>query len=344
MPPSRSRRRQHQQRQRVERPARPRRGITRANPTPTHNDAVDTSVPVSATQAPDPAPVATDFQLSDGQIRQIADQVTAQISSQITAPQSIMPIYDVNKRGNYPCIDIDEESDDDLHNVSIANELGINVPNKIKLKIVSDEYVDLASLLIKTANTDNSEKILQVKNGQILLQTKKSSDKIDSIDKWTDAFLVFMSIYVQAHPSSATNLIKYMSNVRLGANRTKDLGFKSYDEQFRIKKAKNPSMDWGTVDNELWLLYMYQTTSRSTYNNDKHPSAVGKCFDYNFKAFCQRKRCNYLHKCAKCDGPHPSVKCFSKSSRILNFRSDQGQRGDSKRSADQQGNKKSGHN
>ena len=98
MPPSRSRRRQHNQRQRVERP---RRRTTRANPTPTHDDALDTSVTVSATQAPDTTSVTTDFQLSDGQIRQIADQVTAKISSQITAPQSIMPIYDVNKRGRY---------------------------------------------------------------------------------------------------------------------------------------------------------------------------------------------------------------------------------------------------
>ena len=119
----------------------------------------------------------------------------------------------------------------------------------------------------------------------------------------------------------------------------------NYDEQFRIKKAKNPSMDWGNVDNELWLLHMYQTPSRSNNTSiDKQPSAVGKCFDYNFKAYCQRRRCTYLHRCAKCDGPHPSVKCFSKQNRTLNFRSDQGQRGGSKKSTDYQGNKKSGHN
>lgn len=339
MPPVRARRRQ-QQRQRVERQPR-RLRATATNPTPAQDgiaDAPDTGLcdqqaPGAASDIQNPV-----IQLSDDQIDTIVDKVTTQLASQISAPQKIQPIYDVNKRGNYVCIDDIEENDDCLINESIGNELGLNVSNKTKLKIVSDEYIDLASLLTVSTNLENSDRILQVKNGQILLEPKKTAGKIDTIDKWTDAFLVFMSIYVQAHPSSATSLIKYMSIVRLGAARTKSLGFKSYDEQFRVKKAKNPSLDWGTVDNELWLLYMYQTPIQSL-NNDRLPKNVGKCFDYNFKAFCQKKPCNFAHKCLKCDGPHPSLKCFNKQIRTLNFRSGQGQRGEPKISADQGRNK-----
>ena len=34
------------------------------------------------------------------------------------------------------------------------------------------------------------------------------------------------------------------------------LGFKEYDQQFRMKLSNNPAGTWGVVDPELWLLYV----------------------------------------------------------------------------------------
>jgi hypothetical protein len=49
---------------------------------------------------------------------------------------------------------------------------------------------------------------------------------------------------------------KYMSMVRLGASRCANLGWKMYDEQFRLRKTQDPACSWSLVDYELWLIYM----------------------------------------------------------------------------------------
>jgi len=51
-------------------------------------------------------------------------------------------------------------------------------------------------------------------------------------------------------------LLKYMHDVKLGASRSTGLGWREYDQQFRLKKARLPSTSWGQVDQELWLIYM----------------------------------------------------------------------------------------
>ena len=47
-----------------------------------------------------------------------------------------------------------------------------------------------------------------------------------------------------------------MHIVRLGASRINGLGWKTYDEQFRLKMGIDPVKSWEIVDQELWLLYM----------------------------------------------------------------------------------------
>ena len=48
-----------------------------------------------------------------------------------------------------------------------------------------------------------------------------------------------------------------MHDVKLGASRSTGLGWREYDQQFRLKKKPRlPSTSWGQVDQELWLIYM----------------------------------------------------------------------------------------
>jgi hypothetical protein len=46
---------------------------------------------------------------------------------------------------------------------------------------------------------------------------------IHTIEKWTDAFIVYISIYTFAHPEKYQALLKYMHIVRLGAFENLDL-------------------------------------------------------------------------------------------------------------------------
>ena len=108
-------------------------------------------------------------------------------------------------------------------------------------------------------------------------------------------------------------MLKYMHTIRMGSSRTGGLAFKQYDEQFRIKKARNPDIPWGLVDGELWLLYMYRTATFQ--GNPTVPLAREgykklKCFNFNYKGSCLRSSsCTFSHSCIKCNGNHGASTC-----------------------------------
>jgi len=135
-----------------------------------------------------------------------------------------------------------------------TSDLAINVPQNIKEKIQKGEYVDISVLLTNNQhNTDTNQKVI-IQNGELIMQPKQNAPKINNIETWTNAFIVYTSIYCGIHVNQFQDLLKYMSMVRLGASRTMGLGWKSYDEQFRLRKTQNPSSSWSIIDQELWLL------------------------------------------------------------------------------------------
>jgi hypothetical protein len=87
-----------------------------------------------------------------------------------------------------------------------------------------------------------------------------------------------------------------MFNINLGASRSKDLGWRDYDQQFRMKKERNPSLSWGDIDMELWVLSISQGRNSNT-QSCIHQSPYGKCFDYNNKGKGELSNCRFAHKC-----------------------------------------------
>ena len=141
--------------------------------------------------------------------------------------------------------------------------------------------------------------------GEIVAKEKPTT-KIFNIELWTNAFLVFSAVYITAHQAQAGDLIKYLHNIRLGAERTTGLGFKSYDEQFRLKRAMNQSMSFGNIDNELWLIYMANPASPNVHATQSNsPNVHAKCYDFNFKGACSKHQCKYIHTCLQCGMQHP---------------------------------------
>ena len=57
--------------------------------------------------------------------------------------------------------------------------------------------------------------------------------------RYTDAFIVFASIYVRAHPDVSISLFKYLNVIRLRASRVGSLAWRNYKIQFRMKKEYN---------------------------------------------------------------------------------------------------------
>ena len=52
------------------------------------------------------------------------------------------------------------------------------------------------------------------------MQPKHDAKKITTLQTWTDAFIVFTSIYLTRHPCDIQGILKYMQTIRLGATRS----------------------------------------------------------------------------------------------------------------------------
>lgn len=98
--------------------------------------------------------------------------------------------------------------------LSIEDHLGYNVPNNLKVQTANDQYVNLGKLLINNQDPNDDVQLLTCSNGTVSMSQKSKAKPITSIQTWVDAFLIFASIYVTAHPECATALFKYMHTVR----------------------------------------------------------------------------------------------------------------------------------
>ncbi|CAG2227127.1 unnamed protein product [Mytilus edulis] len=119
-------------------------------------------------------------------------------------------------------------------------------------------------------------------------------------------------------------LVKYMSSVRKGAKRHGGIGWKYYDEQYRLKKAREPSGSWGKLDSEYWMWYMQSASvqpegqaanqasnSRALYTNQT--ATTSRCYSFNFDGVCNKPNCIYNHSCLRCGLHHPIISCYKQN-------------------------------
>ncbi|CAG2211896.1 unnamed protein product [Mytilus edulis] len=99
---------------------------------------------------------------------------------------------------------------------SVHENLGINVTQSIKEKILKGEFIDLACLLNNSVNTGSDKQKLTWAQGEFILQPISQQSKITNIEKWTDAFIIFIYIYCAVHVNRFKELLKYMHTIRLG--------------------------------------------------------------------------------------------------------------------------------
>lgn len=209
---------------------------------------------------------------------------------------------------------------------SANDDIGANISEKTKQEICNGEFVQFGKLLVKSIPNEEDSFYLVLKDGKLQSKQKPNTVNIDNISQWTDAFIVFMHVYLSAHPQDAIGMLKYMYTIRLGAKRVSGLRWKLYDEQFRMRKSKNTKKEWSTIDQELWLLYMYSdhdTGATSDLGRQNRAANTLKCYNYN-NGFCNRNPCQYAHRCLKCSGFHPIKNCYANRTAQGNFTFRQG--------------------
>ena len=140
--------------------------------------------------------------------------------------------------------------------VSACDALGADLPMALKDKIWKGDFVDFGLLVAKVGIGQGALSLSFSKGsgGQLLLTPNSGASKgIFSVEVWTDAFFIFASVFLVKHPQRALELFKYASTVRLAARTFGGLGWKVYDEQFRLRQARFPCRSWASIDGELWL-------------------------------------------------------------------------------------------
>ncbi len=226
--------------------------------------------------------------------------------------------------------------------MSVCAPIGTSVPKNLRQKIVNGEYVDFATLLEKSDPSKQQEEkehgmALSVsQGGKLVWKSNKPKGRITSINTWTSAFLIFSSIYLEVHPLRAQQLITYAHLIRTIAARFPGYGWRSYDQQWRMRQQSQPQRSWSLIDGELWSVYVtssnvgpfntwgsgfrQQYVTRGSKNTNTAASSGGSgsraagsgkvCFSFNRQQSCSRKNCMYIHKCSKCNAVgHGAAKC-----------------------------------
>jgi len=207
-------------------------------------------------------------------------------------------------------------------------ELAYHVPDPVRAKITSDQYVDFKTLMPGSADPHMTLKVDGAPGDQtIRLASASTAKAITSIDQWTTAYTNFQFVYIQAKPDAAPKLLKYQETVRELNRRFGFNAARQYDEEFRKLKARVPSMCFSTIHSELWLKTATPNAPPNTSNfrpsyaprpqSSPRPNTYssGTCNSFNAAGTrCSQRQCKYQHACSACSGPHPRYKCPSTTS------------------------------
>lgn len=209
---------------------------------------------------------------------------------------------------------------------SVCTPLGTEIPQPLKDKIKKGDFVDFGLLLPKvTSGSSQSEMPLGLTlnaSGQIVMQEAKPQAKINTINAWTDAFLVFAAIYLQSHPQRVQEILKYGNIIRTAHTRFGGWGWRSYDENFRLRQSAHPENSWAVIDGELWSMLVvvpinmtggptsnggfrgrgsFQKRGQRSAGRGQNAAARGGiCFNFNKGTCYHSTYCKFRHICTRC--------------------------------------------
>lgn len=197
-----------------------------------------------------------------------------------------------------------------------SDEIFVHVPRSLRQQICKGEYINLALLLkggMELSEFCSGGTLKLNTEGGIEMKTKVCKEKISSIDKWTDAFIIYSSIYISTHADQATQLLHYMYIIREAASRQKGFAWRSYDEQFRLRQANFPS-SWSTINNDLWWRCMQIQDTVDPVGVGAVQTKSYTCNDFN-RGFCRWPVCRFPHVCSGCGASqHGAWSCPNKPS------------------------------
>ena len=145
-------------------------------------------------------------------------------------------------------------------------------------------YNDAATAIIAKSNEQQATNLtVAVEGGNVVLKKPGvNRKKIETFDMRQLAFNVFMSIYITKHPSRCLELLKYAELIRTASIQFPGLGWRAYDEQFRLRQA-NLACSWGELILSCGSLWQQQPPLlpwREVFRMLLHPHYAQKISDW----------------------------------------------------------------
>ena len=104
-----------------------------------------------------------------------------------------------------------------------GEDVSAHVPLVVSQKIWSNQYININLLLkgaVELQELCEGGTIHLNKQGILESRPRISKDQVPNIERWTDAFLIFTSIYLKRYPDVSQELLQYMSIIREAASRS----------------------------------------------------------------------------------------------------------------------------
>lgn len=195
--------------------------------------------------------------------------------------------------------------------------LGAATSHRLKAKIWANQFIDLGLLLQRQEDPIS----LNISSGSVIVQQGSSKPKLPmSIQQWTDAFLIFMGIFIEKYPEQAPHLLKYCYFIREMNKMLGDKAWRIYDVNFRMLK-ETVDLPWQKPVEELRIKaassnYQLQQPFRANNYQLQQPfraNTGGKpirfCYAFNNGEQCTRNPCSFAHRCQSCSGSHARANC-----------------------------------
>ena len=191
--------------------------------------------------------------------------------------------------------------------------IGRNIDPLVKQRIIRGEFVDFACLLLRDRVLAQQDTRLELymNNGQPGFRSVTDSEVTGSFYKWEQAFRVYSTIYTDAHPEKAKQLIQYNHIIYSASLTYMWNNVYAYDIDFRLHMSENPSRNWGIILYQAWVLHMKervqtlnnrQDRSYSGTNSSSNNRKNGKtCWKYNRGKYTYGFNCKFEHRCGICD-------------------------------------------
>jgi hypothetical protein len=115
--------------------------------------------------------------------------------------------------------------------------------------------MNLADLLPKL---DFEDPWLVTLGPSLITMSKQSSKSKGPLTfyEWTEAFHIYMAIYIERFPSEAPNMLKYMSIVKDAYVMRGTQAFRTYDQSLRLLRARN-NFPWQNPIDELFTMSVF---------------------------------------------------------------------------------------